>query len=339
MSDSQQQKGGIGSTNVQIGTINTGLTYADVRDIATDVFNQNFAHLASSARLTADKRASEIREEVISKLQDTPGADPSSFSQVEKQVALLEAQKGYAISGDEELRDLLVKAVVAVSQSPERSKKSIVMSEAIKVAPLLTPEQLRTLGVVFAIAQVNFGVNSLRDLFTAYAAAIRLDRAKLAVTVGDLRHLEYAGCGALGLTSVSWYTLLQNDYAGLIQRGFTSEEADSQLSGVFPAPPYRPSVRNGDNLELAFRRPPDIEAIMPWTNEQKERVKSFFAERLISDEEVRSEVTEYGPDSKYLFEQWNEMNLSRFNLTSVGIAVGYTFLSQNIPLPDIAIWL
>jgi hypothetical protein len=335
---SQQQKGGSGSTNIQIGTLSTGLTYSDVRTIAAEIFEQNFAHLSMAAKETANQRAEEMREDVLSELQKG-SSDPSSFSQVEKQVALLEAQKAYALSGDDELKEMLVRAVVEVSKSPERSKKSIVMSEAIKVAPLLTPEQLRTLGLVFSVAQVNFKAASLEDLFSQYAITINLAKARLGVTVGDLRHLEYAGCGSVGLTGIIWDKLFRTDYTGLIQRGFSKEVADERLIGVVPPPPVRRSVRTPGLLEFAFHRIADIDNVVPWSTSQKELVKNFMNEHLMTEDEIRSEIMEVGGDASYLFGQWTELHLSQFKLTSVGIAVGYTFIAQHTPLSDIEIWL
>lgn len=58
---SQEQKGGMGSTNLQVGTvhISTGLSVADVKEIAKDVFNSNFSTLTQDARDIANKRASD----------------------------------------------------------------------------------------------------------------------------------------------------------------------------------------------------------------------------------------------------------------------------------------
>ena len=134
----QRQNGGIGSANLQIGTFNAGVSYSDVCAIAKDVFEANMAKFADKAIEIVYERAQELRDDLAAALSKKTAPDFKGFEQPEKQSALFEAQKGYAISGDVQLKEYLVKMIVDVAGEAERSMKSIVLSEAIKALPSLS---------------------------------------------------------------------------------------------------------------------------------------------------------------------------------------------------------
>lgn len=334
----QQQKGGSGSTNIQIGSVSSGLTYRDVRDIATDLFKENFAHLVSAAKDAAETRAAEIRDEIIDRLEKDQKANPQSFSQVEKQVILLEAQKAYAVSGDDELKTILVNAVIGASNAPERSKKSIVLGEAVKIAPLLTKNQIKALGVSFAIRFVNFGSTYLSDLFDTYLRAINLTQKHIELTAGDIRHMEYLGCGTMGIGHLGFYDILKGDYHGLLSAGFTWEELQVAFHPESVPNPMRTSLRDSQKIEIPTHRQ-DIVDAAPWTAHQKAVAKQKIQERLIDEKSVIEELERHSEISTYLYKQWHESGLSSFQLTSAGIAIGHTYIAERVPMGDLDTWL
>lgn len=335
---SQQQKGGSGSTNIQIGTVSTGLTYSDVRDIASDLFKANFANLMAMAKDTAEARAAEIRDEIIDRLEKDKQANPQSFSQVEKQVLLLEAQKAYAVSGDDELKDILINAVIGASGAPERSKKSIVLGEAIKIAPLLTKNQIKALGISFAIRFVNFPSTNINQLFDTYLRAINLTEKHIDLTAGDIRHMEYLGCGTMGLSHVGFYDILKGDYHGLLCAGFSGPELQAAFHPEPLPQPMRTCHRDQQKLEIATHRQDVIDGTM-WTPHQKTVAKQKIQERLIDEQALIRELENHSEISAYLYKQWQESNLSNFQLTSAGIAIGHTYVADRVQMGDLDIWL
>ncbi|USU13192.1 hypothetical protein NF701_04975 [Sphingomonadaceae bacterium OTU29THOMA1] len=337
---SQDQKGGSGSTNIQIASVTTGLSYADVRDIAADLFERNFADLTAFAQQTARSRAEEIRDEILARLESDPKARPDTFNQVEKQIYLLEAQKAYALSGDDDLKSLLVNAIVGVSDTPERSKRSIVLGESIRVAPLLTPNQLRSLGASFAIWKVNFGVSSLEELFTRYATAIDLQNHDIEVTPGDILHLQYLGCGIEGTHQLKMDTLLRGDYPMLLQLGYSTEELRAAyFPETIPMNVIRPAMRDGTRLEIAIRRSANFDDVTGLTTRQVETSKRLLSERLIDADRLQEELTAMGGKARYLYDRWASSSLADFRLTSVGIAIGHTFVAERLAVPSLDIFL
>jgi hypothetical protein len=63
----QQQKAGDKSTNLQAQniTVHQGISYQDAKEIATDVFKNNFLHLSQKTLMTAEERAQELIENFL----------------------------------------------------------------------------------------------------------------------------------------------------------------------------------------------------------------------------------------------------------------------------------
>lgn len=337
----QKQSGGSGSTNVQIASVQVGLGYEDVRSIARDIFDQNFAVLTQQAGDVAAARAAEIRDEIVGRLSSA-GLSADGFSQVEKQVALLEAQKGFAVSGDEELKKVLVDAVLSLSAAPERSLKSIVLQESVKIVSSLTPDQLKALSAIFAVRHVSFGgTNTLTELFGAYQKHINFSVGQLDITEGSLRHLEYLGCGKTSLSEAGLYPILTGNFPGLISAGY----AEADLRTAFSPDPFPPvgvvhCLRDPTKLQIAALNKKVLEArSSSWTPHQKMVAAEKLQENLLSESAVEAEVKSISPEAAHLWSAWSDRKLKAFELTSVGIAIGHTCLSANGMDADLAIWL
>ena len=142
LSKDQEQNVTEGGTAIQAGgnvTITkTGLTYAEVRDVALDVFRANFYELAGAARETAKARAEEITEDFLSKLQKEHPAGLEKSHDPDFQYALFTVQREYARNGDKDLGDLLVDLLVDRSKQEQRDILQIVLNESLSTAPKLT---------------------------------------------------------------------------------------------------------------------------------------------------------------------------------------------------------
>lgn len=337
----QKQSGGSGSTNIQVATVQVGLGYEDVRAIARDVFDQNFAALAQQAGDVAAERAESIRDEIVDRLA-REGTSADNFSHVGKQVALLDAQKGFAVSGDEELKQVLVDAVIGLAGEPERSLKSIVLQESIKIIASLTPDQLRLLATIFVIRHVSFnGSSSLSALLSEYQKHIDFSVGQLSVTQGALRHLEYLGCGKTSISSASLYGIVSENYPGLISKGYLESELLAAFSpDPLPFAGVMRCLRDPSRLQVAAvnNRVVD-EKSAGWTEHQAAIAKLKLTENLIEEAVFDAEVRTISPEAAYLADIWRDEHLDGFELTSVGIAIGHTYAVAHGLTADLSIWL
>ena len=125
----QNQESGDNSTNLQGKTIiiNQGLSYADAKEIALDVFKSNFLELSAKAAETAKRRAEELVDNFLNELKQRA---PESLNKMEDpgmQYAIFTAQKEYAKTGDKDLSKLLVDILVDRSKQEDRDLKQIVL--------------------------------------------------------------------------------------------------------------------------------------------------------------------------------------------------------------------
>ena len=104
LNKNQEQTVTESSTAIQAGgnvtLTRVGLSYAEVRDVALDVFRANFYELSDVAKEVAKTRAEEITEAFLSKLQAEHPAGLEKSNDPDFQYALFTVQKEYARNGD-----------------------------------------------------------------------------------------------------------------------------------------------------------------------------------------------------------------------------------------------
>lgn len=332
----QQQQGGSHSTNIQAAVVHVhGPTEERVREIALDLWRQNMATLTEQARDTAEARAGEIREELVGRLASGAG-DPSGFQQPEKQLALLDAQKGYAISGDEELRRSLVEAVLSISGEPERSMKSIVLHEAIKILPSLTRRQVAGITASFITRYVGLNtVNSLNELLAAWS---RYFGSSDAPTEGDARHLEYCGCGKYSVFSTTIGGLVIQTYPGLVSLGHDSASVLQLFSPDGPpANALMQCLNDPQKLQIAALNDNVLNSKSEmWTDRQRTAARQLLSQNLIGEEKIKERLESINPTLAGPWGTW----VTRFELTSVGLAVGHSYATAiDKNFGSLEVWL
>lgn len=339
----QTQRGGDGSLNIQTETVilqaGTTLTGDDVRAIARDLMRENMVEFSRVAKDTVEARVNELMDKIAETFAQGRG-NPSGFVQPEKQLALLDAQKGYATSGDGELKDDLVSALTAMSEESERSLKSIVLHEAIRVLPSLTRNQITALTTAFVVRFVTFnGAGSLKALFDIWETLTHGETAK--ITRGDFRHLDYCGCARRTLGGVSFAKLLRASYPGLVAKGMTEQELiDSFGTHGIPMGMKAHSLLEPGKFQIAAvnqhvfeekfgNLPPELQTIG----------LQILKERILSEAEVVELAKQVSPYAAKMIEDWKD-GLHSVEMTSVGLAVGHTRVSMRDPsFSPLEIWL
>lgn len=342
---SQEQKGGIGSTNVQVGTVTVGMSYSEVKDLATMVFNENAAQLRNQAAEVAGKRVEDLRESLVEYLKKKNIEDLNGFKHPEKQIALLDAQKAYALSGDADLRNMLIDSIANLAKEPERSLKSIVLQEAIKAMPSLTHRQLKALSIAFMVRMVSFNAIIRPDqIFSVYEQGLGGISDLDHLTDGDFRHLEYCRCGMVELGAVSFSHALTQTYPGLYMKGLTG---DAMLAafGTVPFAPraVAPSFWDENKFQIAGPNETFIRLVaesLGLTEEQTRVSCDIMRKNTMSEDELRATVPALSETAAKIFDKWDNTSLKSLKLTSVGIAVAHSFCVANgLQLADLSIWI
>jgi hypothetical protein len=348
-SENQEQKVSEGSTAIQAGgnvTITkTGLAYAEVRDVALDVFRSNSYQLAGVAKDIARARAEEITEGFLSKLQkENPGGIEKSYDP-DFQYALFTVQREYARNGDKDLGDLLVDLLVDRSKQEQRDILQIVLNESLSTAPKLTDSQLAVLAVIFLFRYTqNYGVGNHQMLGEYLDKYFKPFAAKVVKNMACYQHLEFTGCGAIGIGALELASQLGETYQGQFLKGFDEKEVtnrsisiglDSRFFVQCLNDPTKVQVRANSKelLGKAF----EAHAIGP---EDRAKISALFDAGKMNATEIKEKCIQIRPYMAELFEVWSESAMKNFTLTSVGIAIGHANIKRLVgEFANLSIWI
>lgn len=343
----QEQRVDQGGTAIQAGgnvTI-TGMTYSDMKDVALDVFRANFYELAGMAKETAKARAEEITEEFLAKLENE---FPKGFERAHDpdfQYALFTVQKEYARNGNRELGDLLVDLLVDRSKQEQRDIMQIVLNESLNTAPKLTDNHLAALAVVFLFRYTqNYGLGNHQRLGEYLDRHVSPFIPQLVKSMASYQHLEFTGCGSIGVTTLNLESVMRDTYQGLFLHGFDEQEVlargisiglDTRLFSQCLNNPSKIQVRAVNKERLSKILEDDA---VP--QEDRTKISELFDLGRMSDEEVRQKCIEIRPYMTTLFDAWSDSAMKHFTLTSVGIAIGHANIKRLVgEFADLSIWI
>lgn len=345
----QKQDVAEGSTAIQAGgnvTITkTGLTYSEVRDVALDVFRENFYELAGVAKEIARARAEEITEAFLEKLQkENPTGLDNSYDP-DFQYALFTVQKEYARNGDKDLGDLLVDLLVDRSKQEQRDILQIVLNESLNTAPKLTENQLASLAVIFLFKYTqNFKIGNHKLLGEYLDKNVAPFVSKIGKNQACYQHLEYSGCGSIGLGMITLESIFGNTYQGQFLKGFDKQEiTDKGISIGFDTNFFVPCLNDPSKIQVRANSKELLEKALDdhkIISDDRTKIIELFNNGKMNDNEIKEKCIEIRPYMKELFEVWSESSMKEFTLTSVGIAIGHANIKRLVgEFSNLSIWI
>lgn len=343
----QSQKGGDHSTNIQAHavTVTQGVSVADVRALALDVFRANFLELAGQAANVARSRAEEITEKFLAELQDQHQQGLKQAQDPDFQYALYTAQREYARSGDKELGDLLVDLLVDRSKHENRSILQIVLNESLSVAPKLTVDQLAALSVIFIFRYtINHGVNSLDSLGAYLDRYVQPFEGLLNKKAACFQHLEYSGCGTIGIGSIDIAEVFRKNYPGLFSKGFTRDIPVVRGVSVGPESPiFTRSLHDPERIQINAMNEDVLRheaGKLGLGSVDIDKLAALATESLMNQKQVKDYLVSARPYMASIIEVWENSLIKNFTLTSVGIAIGHANVKKNVgEFTDLSIWI
>jgi hypothetical protein len=340
----QRQTSGDNSTNYQVaGDLHAGLSYRDVKEIADDVFRQNFTHLAADAACTAEERAREICDKFLDKLTEESPESLANARYPDFQRALFRVQEEFATTGDENLGDLLVDMLVDRSKQTGGSFRQVVLNEALKTAPRLTSTQVAVLGAVFMARYVSLSVASIPQMHkTLRAIWLPVIDGLPQPSDANMGHIAYAGCGSVSAGSVTFTQLFLKRYPGLLTLGF--EEAQHPWASEFRDKGLvMPCLRDTAKLQVAAVNRTDLDNKLSIVDagEHTNDLQQLLEANPISGEAIHEEIESIDPEFKRFAKTWGNSDMKSFDLTSVGIAIAHAHCRRLLgsAMPSVDIWL
>lgn len=349
LSKDQDQNVAQGGTAIQAGgnvTITkTGLTYADVRNVALDVFRANFYELAGVAKETARTRAEEITEEFLSKLQKEYPAGLDKSNDPDFQYALFTVQKEYARNGAKDLGDLLVDLLVDRSKQEQRDILQIVLNESLNTAPKLTDNQLAVLAVIFLFKYTqNYGIGNHDTLGGYLDKHVAPFASKIVKNMACYQHLEFSGCGAVGLGTHSLESILGTVYQGLFLKGFEEKEfAERAVSIGLDSRFFMRCLNDESKIQVRATSKEMLEKAFEMHSigvEDRAKIIALFDLGKMNETEIRNKCIEVRSYMSGLFDTWSNSAMKNFTLTSVGIAIGHANVKRLVgEFANLSVWI
>jgi hypothetical protein len=338
---------GDSSVNNQAQTINNtynGITYQDARDIATDVFKNNFLILKDEAAAIAAERASEITEKFLKRLETEAPDSLNEFATPGMQDTFFNAQKEYAISGDEEVADMLVEILVERAKTPLKSRKRFVLDESLKIASKLSLNQMNLLTLTHLERRtIHQGVGNFDSLINIlnqrYSLMEDLEEDQIN---GDLLFLEYLRLGKIVTGNFSSpEEILHNNYKAYLSKGFTLDQCkvpEVELSDLFIT-----CFHDKEKFQFRFETKEMLEIFLRQkkiTEERIHEIASHFNSNIFHQGEINFLLSTKVPHFAKLLNIYNNSQWKSFELTSVGMAIAISnYHRQFGDKLDLSVWI
>ncbi|WP_148272351.1 LPO_1073/Vpar_1526 family protein [Micromonospora maris] len=317
------------------------MSYPDVREIALDVFRQNFVTLAGDAFKVAQQRAERITEEFLEALRRAHPQHLSIAADPAFQRSLFKAQEEYACSGDEEIAKVLVGLLVDRAKESARSLRQLALAEALVTVPKITSRHISTLSLIFLLRHLKVSG------FTSFEAAIFELREKIqsvlealedsASDEEDLRYLQYAGCIQMGrstMLSVAFW----DEVPCLISQGVTRDCILDEWMPAFVPHPHHP-----DRFAVPITDIADLPSHLNRVGidgAHQEAIASLATSNTLSENDLFDFLSEGSKTSRRLFNLFDGELMSAASLTAVGLAIGHVKLAMiDASLPGLEEWL
>ena len=341
---SNKQINGNNSTNQQAEKIinNYGMSYSDVKEIALEVFRNNFLQLSKEANDEVIARANQLIEDFLQKLQKENIQGINECKNPDFQYVLYEAGKSYARSGEKNQEALLVNLLVERTKQTSRSILQIVLDESIQVVQKLTQEQINILSVLFLLNYTRLVTPScLNDIYQNWNLYLIPLISNLTSNYTNIQHLSYASCGTETVDDRSLSTVILHAYPGFFSDGFSQEEWDKQQ---IQSPIAKTILKqNKQSLHLLYASKDDLEEFCKKNNiidEDKNKLCNLLTCHMLDKNKCKQKVINEFPQIKPLFDIYEDAGFDHFRLTSVGIAIGYSNIKQYDPtFTDLSIWI
>lgn len=348
-SSKQKQISGNDSTNLQANqiVINQGITYADAKDIALEVYKTNAIQFKAEAIETVRVRVEEITEKILTQIIERK---PESFSELKNpafQDAMFTVQKQFAKTGEEDLGALLVDILVDRAAHPERTMLQIVLDEALDIAPKLTLEQADSITLNFLLVRTRrLNLTSFDDFKQYFIDFIVPFIEKLTSERTAYSHIEYLGCGHTRAGDYgSLEVVIKDIYKVFLSRGFTEEEFISAQIGDIESFKWALMECMHDTQKLQFNFYDENTLIDQCSRnnvptEIVERIKPLIDNTTKTPDEVKSIVLSFHPSLQKLFDIWNGSPIKSLELTGVGIAIAHAnYRRKKSDTMDLSIWI
>jgi len=346
LNNEQTQQGGDNAINVQAGrdVIVQGVTYAEARQIATDVYRANVLEMQGIAKQTATERAEHLIDQFLGKMQAIGAPSLSEAANPDFQHTLFEAQKACARAGDDATEAVLVDLLVQRATESTRNIRQVVLNEAVIAVARLTPEQIDLLTLIFLLR--HCATNGLTSRGQILGPLLVATQFTTAIPEGDavLSYLVYAGVAQHTLVPATLQAILKAEYPGLLSLGFEKSLFDALVAAEpLVEKMLMPSEVNPELVQVRGQNEHALNILCEQhgiSEHARFNLAQKFQQRPLADNDIEALFTNMSEAVRTLFRTWNNSPVQHYVLTSVGQAIAHAnAVRRNLINTALGVWI
>lgn len=332
----------------QIGQVNIqqGLTYSEAKDLVISVVDQKLISFKDEAKAIYDQRTDEFKKLLTDKIKNLPEEEIAKLKEPDTQLTLVEAAKISGRKQNEELRNLLANLVVSRIKNDKTGKeelKNIVYNEAISTINKLTVDQLKIITLCYLLRYTSYGGIISWDTFKIYLNTYIKPFLGFKNTDAEFQHLEYAGCGSIGIGSWDLLNIYRHQYSFLFFNLVEKKEIDDlKLTDDIKTVAVKLDTKE-DKYFLRFKNKTDLKNYLKEKqvdDETTNKLTSIYEGHIKNNDEIKKKIEEETDIGKELTSILEKSALNHLSLTSVGIAIGASYFEQVVGEKiDINLWI
>lgn len=318
--------------------INQGITPEQMITIMDGVAQQ-MQRGVDQAAVIVENRLKQFEKSILSEFsRPNTEAKPEAFQDPDFQYALHEAQKGFARSGENELLDELVKLLSQRSVESGRTRKALILNEAIQTVGNLTQQELSVASVLFIFQYVQVqsapGMGNLVARYKQWMAAFAGSFPSDDFSIDYLSSMKCLNINPISSTTI--WKILSERYGNIFTRGFTASDLAAVLGAAIladvdkvvqpisgnPHGRLRFSPRNKAELEKAI----DDQSI---TGQLRTDLLALWDSSTLPEEEAKQFWIEHVPELATISDRWDQTAAKSSHLTGLGKAIAHSALNSR----------
>lgn len=332
----------------QIGQVNIqhGLTYSEAKDLVSSVVDQKLIAFTDEAESTYIQRRDEFKKLFTEKIKDLPEAEISKLREPDTQFTLMEAAKISGRKQSEELRNLLANLVVSRIKNDNSGKeelKNIVYNEAISTINKLTIDQLKIITLCYLLRYTSNNRIISWDTFKNSLNTHIKPFLGFKNTNAEFQHIEYAGCGSIGIGGWDILNIYRQQYSFLFFNLVEKNQIDELVLSDQIKKELIVLDTKEDKYFIKFKNQTELENHLKEKKIDDEITKKLvpiYESHIKNNDEIKKKISDETEIGKELLDLWEKSNLKHLSLTSVGIAIGASYFEQVTGEKiDIGIWI
>ena len=294
----------------------------------------------------------EFRDSIITEFAkpNTVGRK-EAFSDPDFQHLLRDAQQSYVRSGEERLREELVRLLVQRSAEINGSRMALILNRAIDTVGSLTPEDFAALCGIFVLKNCRVGAHTAADLPERMESMIRPFIQDMPIDNYSYEYLE-----SLSLVTMSYFPsmslakTLHSSYAEMFMRDFSREQldaitvnAENEVEVVSLLSLKANQSDNNPRYSFKVSKVEELQSELAQKNIDdgaKSRLTELFGNCLIPEVEIEAHLIGNVPSLAKIRDLWNTTALQQANLTALGKALAHSALvSQSDFQGSLNLWV